>query len=109
MKLLLITLLPTLVLADPNVNKGKEVFTIYCTSCHGNEGRGDGPAASGLNPKPANFHDSNRAAKMTEKAQVNIVTNGGPVEGLSPMMPGFGETISAEDIQNVVAYIRSLK
>jgi caa(3)-type oxidase subunit IV len=37
------------------VDKGKETFQQLCATCHGAQGRGDGPAAAGLNPKPRNF------------------------------------------------------
>ncbi|NIS84930.1 MAG: c-type cytochrome, partial [Nitrospinaceae bacterium] len=33
--------------------RGAKVYRIYCTQCHGMEGRGDGPGAAGLDPKPA--------------------------------------------------------
>jgi mono/diheme cytochrome c family protein len=35
--------------------KGKNIFTTVCISCHGEAGKGDGPAGSILNPKPRNF------------------------------------------------------
>jgi mono/diheme cytochrome c family protein len=38
------------------VNKGRELFKVNCTTCHGENGQGDGPSASMLNPKPRNFH-----------------------------------------------------
>jgi caa(3)-type oxidase subunit IV len=36
--------------------KGKQLFEVNCTSCHGPEGLGNGPAAAALNPHPRNFH-----------------------------------------------------
>ena len=38
------------------VDKGRELFKANCTACHGDNGQGDGPSASMLNPKPRNFH-----------------------------------------------------
>jgi mono/diheme cytochrome c family protein len=35
--------------------KGKTLFETNCTPCHGQLGRGDGPAAATMNPKPRNF------------------------------------------------------
>lgn len=34
---------------------GKEVYKKYCAPCHGEEGKGDGPVAKSLLPKPRNF------------------------------------------------------
>jgi mono/diheme cytochrome c family protein len=45
-------------LSKPNqdlIDKGKNLYTTICVSCHGEDGQGDGPAAAGLNPPPRNF------------------------------------------------------
>jgi len=41
--------------SDSLVQIGKKIFQTTCVSCHGAEGRGDGPASTGLNPSPRNF------------------------------------------------------
>jgi mono/diheme cytochrome c family protein len=33
----------------------KEMFESYCAPCHGVSGKGDGPAAAALNPRPADL------------------------------------------------------
>jgi mono/diheme cytochrome c family protein len=38
--------------------RGDGLFRQNCTPCHGDQGRGDGPAASTLNPRPRNFTSS---------------------------------------------------
>lgn len=38
------------------IEKGKALFQTACSSCHGENGQGDGPTALTLNPKPRNFH-----------------------------------------------------
>ena len=35
--------------------RGKALFALTCATCHGPEGRGNGPGGVGLNPKPRNF------------------------------------------------------
>ena len=35
--------------------RGKAVYAQTCATCHGTEGKGDGPGGTGLNPKPRNF------------------------------------------------------
>ncbi len=37
------------------LKRGKALFTQYCVPCHGQDGRGDGPAAGSLKPSPRNF------------------------------------------------------
>jgi len=37
------------------VAHGKKLFAQNCATCHGNEGKGDGPAGQALNPKPRNL------------------------------------------------------
>lgn len=34
---------------------GRELYVAYCASCHGIEGRGDGPAAEALRMRPADL------------------------------------------------------
>ncbi|MEZ5778317.1 MAG: c-type cytochrome [Paracoccaceae bacterium] len=34
---------------------GRALYADYCASCHGDSGRGDGPAAAGLTRKPADL------------------------------------------------------
>jgi len=34
---------------------GKQMFNTYCSPCHGVLGKGDGPAAPALNPRPADL------------------------------------------------------
>ena len=37
------------------IEQGEKVAKVNCASCHGNKGRGDGPAAVALSPKPADW------------------------------------------------------
>jgi mono/diheme cytochrome c family protein len=41
--------------AAPDLERGKALFAANCATCHGSSGRGDGPAASALVPRPANL------------------------------------------------------
>jgi mono/diheme cytochrome c family protein len=38
------------------IAKGRDLFRANCSSCHGDNGEGNGPAAITLDPKPRNFH-----------------------------------------------------
>ena len=43
---------------DELIQKGKELYTTNCASCHNETGAGGGPAAVGMNPAPRNFTSS---------------------------------------------------
>ncbi len=44
------------VAAGPKVvEQGKKVAQVNCASCHGNTGKGNGPVAMALSPKPADW------------------------------------------------------
>jgi high-affinity iron transporter len=89
----------------PSLARGQEVYQAQCASCHGDDGRGDGPAAGGLDPPPADLADA------------------GPLRGASPLdfyrrvsigvvgtaMPGFEGRLSADDRWAVAAYATLLR
>lgn len=77
-----------------------------CAPCHGASGRGDGPAAAALNPKPRDYTD--KKFSISDDAMRDIIKRGGAAMGKSPVMPAWGQALSDEDIRNLIAYIRSL-
>ena len=38
-----------------SATSGKEMYLAYCATCHGKEGKGDGPVASALKVPPADL------------------------------------------------------
>ncbi len=65
----------------PDPARGAALFAANCAACHGAQGRGDGPAARGLDPAPANFHDAARMAERSVYGLYNAITLG--VQGTS--------------------------
>lgn len=72
--------------AAPDLNRGAQLFQSQCASCHGPQGRGDGPLAAALNPKPIALSEHLRARERSLFALHQIISNG--VEGTA--MLGFG-------------------
>ena len=60
----------------PDIALGAHLYTQYCVSCHGEKGAGDGPQAKGLEPKPVNFLDRERADQRSLFALYNTITLG---------------------------------
>ena len=83
---------------------GKEQFQLQCTSCHGAQGKGDGPAAAALNPHPRNF-TQNEGWKNGRRVTMIFKTL---KEGLPPSaMASFG-TLPADDRWALAQYVLSL-
>jgi mono/diheme cytochrome c family protein len=40
-----------------DLNRGQQLYSSNCASCHGIRGEGDGPGAAGLHPRPANLSE----------------------------------------------------
>jgi mono/diheme cytochrome c family protein len=88
--------------AAADAENGKKIYEEKCVRCHGDGGKGDGPMAEFLERKPGDFTDKARANQFTDEELKKIV-----VEGKAPM-PGYKDQISDTDIDDVIAYIRSL-
>jgi mono/diheme cytochrome c family protein len=84
-----------------SITAGKEVYAKQCLSCHGEKGKGDGPASKELNPKPHNLSDD-AVVKQTDGALFWKIT-----EGRKPM-PTFDKTISETERWQVINYVRTL-
>jgi mono/diheme cytochrome c family protein len=96
----------TQVTGDP-VAAGKTIFMTLCTPCHGNEGKGDGAASATLDPKPRNLTDATYMATLNDRYLFELVSRGGVAVGKSPMMPPQA-ALSAQDLSNVIAFVRTL-
>ncbi|HUG98692.1 MAG TPA: cytochrome c [Gammaproteobacteria bacterium] len=87
---------------------GKAKFQQFCATCHGPAGAGDGPASAALRPKPRALDDAEWQATVDDDYLKKVIAEGGTAVGLSPMMTPWGHALKGEDLENVVAYIRSL-
>lgn len=86
-------------------DRGKVIYKEYCAQCHGATGKGDGPAASGLEPKPA-IHANIPFEKVPIDYLYNVIYYGGKAVGKSPTMPYWGLTIGQQGVADVMAYLK---
>jgi cytochrome c553 len=77
-----------------------DIFESRCVACHGPEGRGDGPAASNLNPKPRDFHNRKWQKSIDDATIARAIVYGGSSVGVSGQMASNPDL---EDEPGVVA------
>ncbi|NIT12802.1 MAG: c-type cytochrome [Candidatus Dadabacteria bacterium] len=93
---------------DADSDKGMELYNLSCVSCHGIKGKGDGPAAVSLRPKPRDLSDSSYMSNLGDEHLYKVIQGGGASVDKSPFMPAWGNTYSDEDIANIISYLRTL-
>lgn len=90
--------------ADPK--RGNEVFQQYCSGCHGPEGRGS--RKSGFMPRPKNLTMKGYTDQLPDEYLFTVISKGGTAVNKSEYMPAFEGTIPKDDIENLIAFIRTL-
>jgi mono/diheme cytochrome c family protein len=83
-----------------SVGRGKAVYTADCASCHGNSGKGDGPAAKDLE-KPVG--DMTKLGGQSDGALFWKIT-----EGKKPMA-SYATKLSEQQRWDVINYMKTLK
>tara|TARA_B100001063_G_scaffold226334_1_gene235854 strand:- start:139 stop:522 length:384 start_codon:yes stop_codon:yes gene_type:complete len=81
--------------------KGEQLYSKLCWTCHGKNGKGEGPAAANLNPKPKNF-SSVELQKQTDGELFWKLSNG------KGMMVPYKHSLNEEKRWQLVNYIRTL-
>jgi mono/diheme cytochrome c family protein len=82
---------------------GQELYQVNCITCHGPSGKGDGPAAAGLNPRPADFSQHMPPGKHTDGQIYLWIKDGYP----NSAMPAFGQRFSEEQLWQLVTFLRT--
>lgn len=89
-----------------NIEKGKTIYLSTCAPCHGKEGKGDGPAAANLTPKPRDHSKGDYMSKLADEHIGKVIKQGGGFAGF-PNMPAQPQ-LKTEDINALIAFVRTL-
>jgi mono/diheme cytochrome c family protein len=81
---------------------GAQVYAQRCALCHGSAGKGDGPAAASLNPKPRNHTDGSYMNAQTDEQLLTVIRDG------KGAMPAWKAVLSEAEIQAVLKHVRTL-
>lgn len=104
-----------------SAGSGKEMFNAYCASCHGVDGKGDGPAASALKRQPTDLTLLARrnGGKFPTTDVMNSIDNVTENAHGAKDMPIWGPLLSSVSngnpnivrlrIHNIAQYIGSLQ
>ncbi|MGH7445359.1 MAG: c-type cytochrome, partial [Longimicrobiales bacterium] len=100
--------LPTGVYAQ-EAHPGKATYDRWCIECHGAEGRGDGPAAATMLPRPRDFTQARYQIRTTPSGALptdadilRVLENGMP----GTAMPAWPQ-LSMREREDVIAYIKT--
>jgi DMSO reductase family type II enzyme heme b subunit len=93
-----------------DVAAGKAIYAARCEACHGAEGKGDGPGAEVMIPRPRDFTIGAFKVRTTESGEAptdadltKVIGDGMP----GTTMPAWRGILSDAQIQQVVAYLKT--
>jgi len=81
-----------------SVSRGRGLFRIYCTPCHGISGKGDGPVAAKFIPPPPLYP---LVDSRSDGYLYGTVRFGGPI------MPAYGEVLRDKEVWDIINYLRA--
>jgi cytochrome c553 len=87
----------------------EELWVKRCVVCHGKEGKGDGPGAAALNPKPRTLTDSAWQKSASDAQIETVIVGGGAAIGKSTGMPANPDLANKPElVKGLVKKVRSL-
>lgn len=103
---LLLACLPFSAAADDQ--RGKALYRLYCTQCHGVAGNGGGINAPHMSVVPRDHTDPSEMSSRSDADLAEVVRGGGKVINQSILMPAWGATLTDEDVEALVGHMRAL-
>lgn len=88
--------------------QGKRIFYTQCVWCHADSTPAGPSNRSNLNPVPALMNDGTILNSESDDYLQNIITLGGSAVSKSAMMPPYGQTLTQDEIRDVIAYTRAI-
>src|SRR5579863_2379968 len=88
--------------------QGKRIFYTQCVYCHADSTPAGPSNRSNLKPVPALMNDGTVLNAESDEYLQNIITLGGSAVSKSAMMPPYGQTLTKEEILDLIAYTRAI-
>ena len=93
--------LPVIPKTAPDMEKAAQLYQTHCAACHGDEGRGDGPAGAALEPAPTDFHERARYMGRSMLGLYTTITGG--VDGTG--MAAYDDQLSEAERWELAFYV----
>ncbi len=84
-----------------NVQPGQAIYLQSCTACHGIDGKGDGPRAYFIYPRPRDFQHTASKARFNRPVLFEAIKQG----VLGREMPAWSKVLNDQQIADVTEYI----
>ena len=108
----LLALLPVALLAAAAPLQAKESaadnYRTYCVQCHGVDGNGKGLNIRDMSVQPRDHTDAKAMSGRSDDQLFKVIKEGGPSIDKSVLMPPWGDTLSDEEIREMVVHLRGL-
>jgi mono/diheme cytochrome c family protein len=91
---------------NPTPRSGADIYQSACAACHGADGKGAPHATVGFQTRLPDFSNCAFTTAEPDVDWISTVHAGGPVRGLDRNMPAFGDALSNDEIERVIAYVR---
>lgn len=85
--------------------EGRKLYAANCASCHGAEGRGDGPLAANLDPPPPDLAQTMSMPVSRDDFLYWTIAEGGAQFGSA--MPAFKASLKPDQIWSIITALRS--
>jgi mono/diheme cytochrome c family protein len=89
---------------------GRQIYEAACAACHGSNGEGTPTAVAGFD-QPDTFPHFNKCDETTPEYTRDwkaVILKGGAARGFSHIMPSFSGALTSKQVDEVIAYLRSL-
>lgn len=99
----------TIIQHSNNVKNGERLYKSGCITCHGANAAG-APDTMTEFKRPDTFPNFTRCDQTTPEpnsAWKDVILHGGPARGFSQIMPAFDELLTSDEIDDLIAYLRS--
>ena len=97
-------------LAAQDAQPGKGEYDRWCAGCHGEDGKGEGPGAATMMPRPRDFttgryqiRSTPSGALPTDEDMTRVILDGMP----GTAMPGWRDHFGDSEVRDLVAYLKT--